>query len=58
MKRCLPRILEAVQEAMASAERFSEAIEAGVRAVFEESRNYQDVLEIINARMGFFKCTQ
>ena len=47
------RILEAVQEATVSAERFSEAIEAGVRAVFEESRNYQDVLEIINARMGF-----
>lgn len=47
------KILEAVRAATSSAERFATALEAGVYAVFEESQKYQDVLEIINARMGF-----
>ncbi len=47
------QILEAVQAAITSAESFAVGLEAGVRAVFEESRSYQDVLEIINARLGF-----
>ena len=47
------QILEAVEAAITSAESFAAGLEAGVRAVFEESQNYQDVLEIINARLGF-----
>lgn len=46
------QILEAVQAAITSGD-FAAGLEAGVRAVFEESQNYQDVLEIINARLGF-----
>ena len=47
------QILEAVEVAITSAETFAGGLEAGVRAVFEESQRYQDVLEIINARLGF-----
>ena len=47
------QILEAVQAAITSASSFAAGLEAGVRAVFEESQSYQDVLEIINARLGF-----
>ena len=47
------QILEAVEAAITSAETFAGGLEAGVRAVFEESQRYQDVLEIINARLGF-----
>ena len=46
------RTLEAAQAATASANGFAEALESGVRAVFEESENFQDILEIINSRMG------
>ncbi len=47
------QILEAVHAAITSAESFAAGLGAGVQAVFEESQNYQDVLEIINARLGF-----
>ena len=49
----LAEILEAARAAIASAEGFAAALEAGVREVFAKSESYQDVLEIINARMGF-----
>lgn len=47
------QILGAVEGAITSAETFAGGLEAGVGAVFEESQRYQDVLEIINARLGF-----
>ena len=47
------QILASVQVAITSGETFASGLGAGVRAVFEESQNYRDVLEIINARLGF-----